>query len=325
MPTPDDPALSCSLPPMQPFYDLATFTRAAEEFGYESVFLSHIAARDSLTTAAGLAMITRRVRLGSGVAPLYHCSPASMAQRAATVDDISDGRFVLGLGVGHRTTMGGWHGQAIGDPVAEMREYVGIVRALLAGEEPQPGARWSTSFRFNGLVPRADLRIYQAALSPTMLRLAGEIADGVMLWACPPGYIREVVIPELALGRQRVGKSLEGFDVLAAIPSAITDDHDAAVDGVRAELHRYFGLPFYRKMFARAGYADDLVAYDAQSTLAGQKQAIGDGLIKHLAAVGSASDVRAVVQNYRDAGVTNPVISGVAGTDFLATLRGAAS
>ena len=107
--------------------------RRVKILGYDSVNCSHIAARDSFTTLAGLAHLAPSVTLATAVAPIYHRSPASMAQTAATIDDLSGGRFRLGLGTGHRATMTGWHGQDIGHPVAEMREYVALVRALLAG------------------------------------------------------------------------------------------------------------------------------------------------------------------------------------------------
>ena len=120
----------------------------ADQLGYDSINCSHIAARDSFTTLAGLAHLAPSVTLATAVAPIYHRSPASMAQTAATIDDLSGGRFRLGLGAGHRATMGGWHGQDIGNPVAEVREYVALVRALLAGGEPRPafaGTRASRS------------------------------------------------------------------------------------------------------------------------------------------------------------------------------------
>src|SRR6267154_6620578 len=219
-------SISCAIPALEPFDDAVGHAQLADELGYDSIMLSHIAARDSFTMAAALAMRTQRVAIGTSVAPLYHRSPASMAQTAATVDDISGGRFRLGLGVGHRVTMGGWHGQQIGKPAAEMREYIGIVRAILAGQAPPPGERWSSNFAFIGFAPRPDIPIYQAALSPAMLRLAGEISDGVILWATPPQYGRDVVIPEVTAGRARAGKSLEGFEILAAVPTSVTEDRD---------------------------------------------------------------------------------------------------
>ena len=319
------PTISCSVPPFEPFGAAVGHARLAEELGYDAIMFSHIASRDSFTLASALAVHTERIGLATAVAPLYHRSPASMAQTAATVDDISGGRFRLGLGVGHRITMGGWHGQQIGRPTAEMREYIGIVRAILAGKVPPPGDRWSSNFAFVGFVPRRDIPIYQAALSPAMLRLAGEISDGVILWATPSQYVRDVVVPEVAAGRARAGKSLHGFEILAAVPSSVSENRDAALAGIRSELHRYFGLPFYRTMFEAAGFAADLAAYDAAAPdVEAQKRAISEDFIDHLCAIGDGDGVRRAVQRYVDAGVTNPVLTAILGTDYDATLRAVA-
>jgi alkanesulfonate monooxygenase SsuD/methylene tetrahydromethanopterin reductase-like flavin-dependent oxidoreductase (luciferase family) len=120
--------ISAAIPPLEPFHAAVGHARLADELGYDSIMFSHIASRDSFAMAAALAVHTSRVALTTAVAPVYHRTPASMAQTAATVDDISGGRFRLGLGVGHRITMAGWHGQHIGRPVAEMREYIDIVK-----------------------------------------------------------------------------------------------------------------------------------------------------------------------------------------------------
>jgi len=319
------PPLSCQILPMEPFASAVEHARLADELGYESVLCSHIAARDSFTMLAALAMRTQRVRLGTAVAPIYHRSPASMAQTAATLDELSGGRFRLGLGTGHRATMGGWHGQDIGKPVPEMREYLAIVRAILAGEQPPEGQRWRSNFAFMGFTPRPGIPIYLAGLSPAMLRLAGELADGVLLWACPADYVRDVVVPEVTLGRRRAGKELTGFSIAAAVPSAVGGDRGAVLDGVRTELHRYFGLPFYRAMFEAAGYGKDLAGYDAAAPdREAQKRAISEEFIEDLCALGEKSDIQRGIERYRAAGSTNPVVTAVVGTDFTATLRAAA-
>jgi hypothetical protein len=206
-----------------------------------------------------------------------------------------------------------------------MREYVTLVRALLAGSEPPAGRRWNSSFSFNGFKPRADIPVYLAGLSPAMLRLAGEIADGVVLWACPASYVEDVVTREVAAGRARAGRGLDGFDICAAVPSAVVADAAAARQGIRAELHRYFGLPFYRAMFAHAGYEADLAAYDAAAGVTAQHAAISDAFIDDLCAIGTPEDVAAGVARYRAAGATNPMITNISGTDLRPALRAAAA
>ncbi len=296
--------------------------KLAESLGYESVYVTHIAGRESLTVLSAYALATSTIRVGTGVVPIYTRTPATMAQTAATIDELSGGRLTLGLGVSYRPVVEGWHGQSIDRPVAEMREYTAIVRAILRGEDPPPGKKWQTGFRLFGLDPRPSLPIYIAALSPAMLRLAGEIADGVLLWLCNPSYIRDVVIPELTAGRERAGLTLDGFDVVPAVPAAVTDSPDDAYRAMRKDLLPYFGLPFYRAMIERTGFGSDIAAYDAAAgDLDAMQSAISDGFLEELTAVGDASAVQQGLERYRAAGASSPCVGPIPKTDFEVTLR----
>ena len=299
--------------------------KLAESLGYHSAFVTHIAGRESLTVVTAYALATERIRVGTGVVPIYTRTPATMAQTAATIDELSNGRLTLGLGVSHRAVVEGWHGQAIDHPVSEMREYVSIVRAILRGDQPPAGEKWQTGFRLAGIEHRPSLPIFIAALSPAMLRLAGEIGDGVMLWLCNPSYIRDVVVPAVREGRERAGRTLEGFEIVAAVPGALTDDVAGAYGSIRGELLTYFSLPFYRTMLERSGYGEDIAAYDAAHGNAdAMRAAISDGFLNALTAVGDEPAVRAGFERYRDAGVTLPCLGPISRTDFAATLRAGA-
>jgi alkanesulfonate monooxygenase SsuD/methylene tetrahydromethanopterin reductase-like flavin-dependent oxidoreductase (luciferase family) len=315
-------ATGCFISTGRSFAEALERVKLAESLGYESVYVTHIAGRESLTVITAYALATSRIRVGTGVVPIYTRTPATMAQTAATIDELSDGRLTLGLGVSHRPVVEGWHGQKIERPVAEMREYASIVRAILRGEAPPPGEKWSTGFQLAGLDTRPRLPIYIAALSPAMLRLAGEIADGVLLWLCNPRYIRDVVIPEVSAGRERAGLTLEGFDVVPAVPTAMTDDRDGAYAAMRKDLLPYFGLPFYRAMIERTGFAADIAAYDAAAGEHEKMQsAVSLEFLDELTAVGDAGEVAAGLARYRDAGATSPCVGPIARTDFEATLR----
>jgi alkanesulfonate monooxygenase SsuD/methylene tetrahydromethanopterin reductase-like flavin-dependent oxidoreductase (luciferase family) len=298
--------------------------KLAEALGYEAVYVTHIAGRESLTVLTAYALATSSIRLGTGVVPIYTRTPATMAQTAATIDELSGGRLTLGLGVSHRPVVEAWHGQTIDRPVAEMREYVAIVRAILRGDDPPDGEKWRTSFRLLGLSPCPQLPIYIAALSPAMLRLAGEVADGVLLWLCNPSYIRDVVIPEVRAGRERAGLTLEGFDVVAAVPAALTDDRQEGYSAMRQDLIPYFGLPFYRAMIERTGFGADIAAYDAAAgDLEAMQRAISEEFLDELTAVGDEATVRAGLERYRDAGASSPSVGPIARSDVEATLRAA--
>jgi probable F420-dependent oxidoreductase len=297
----------------------------AEELGFESAWVTQLAGRDAFTVLTAYALRTERIRLGTGVMPIYTRTPATMAQTAATLDELSGGRLRLGLGVSHRPVVEGWHGQTIERPVSEMREYVAIVRAILACEDPPPGRKWRTGFRLLGLDPRPSVPIYLAALSPRMLRAAGEIADGTVLWLCTPDYIRDVVVPEVRAGREAAGKSPDGFDIVPAVPAAMVDDPAEAFAALRRDLLPYFSLPFYRAMIERSGFAADVERYDAAAgDVEAMQAAISDDFLRALTAVGDAEDVRAGVGRYLQAGATSPCVGPIPGTDFEATLRAAA-
>lgn len=296
--------------------------RLAESLGYDTVYVTHIAGHESLTLLTAYAMATERIRVGTGVVPIYTRTPATMAQTAATIDELSGGRLTLGLGVSHRIVVESWHGQKIERPVREMREYAQIVRAILRGEDPPAGEKWSTSFHLAGLDPRPQLPIYVAALSPAMLRLAGEIADGVLLWLCCPDYIREVVVPEVTAGRERAGKTLEGFQIVPAVPTALVEDTRESFAAMRRELVTYFGLPFYRAMLERSGFQADIAAFDAAGgDFAAMQAAISEEFLTQLTALGEEAAVHAGLQRYRAAGATAPALGPMPKTDFEATLR----
>lgn len=303
--------------------------RLAESLGYDSTFVTHIAGRDSLTVLAAYAAATERIKLGTGVLPIYSRTPAATAQTAATIDEISGGRMVIGLGVSHRITVEGWYGASIDHPVDEMREYVTSMRAMFRGEDPPGGGerKWPTNFRFRSYDVRPELPIYVAALSPNMLRLAGEVADGVLLWLCDPPYIRDVVIPEVTKGREVAGLTMEGFDIVPAVPVSVTPDRAATLNRVRGDLVTYLSLPFYRSMLERSGFEAEISSFDA-GMAAGDveraKSAMSEEMLSSLGGHGDGDEVRAAVQRYLDAGATSPGVSPVPGADFEATLEAAA-
>src|SRR2546423_5213030 len=299
----------------------------ADRLGFDSVYTTHVAARDSLTLLMAYASVSQRTRLGTGVVPIFSRTPVAMAQAAATINEFSGGRMVLGLGVSHQVTVENWYGAKIEKPVAQMREYVGIVRAILSGQDPPEGEFFNARFQFMGYEPRPDPPIYVAALSPNMLRLAGEVADGVMLWLCNPDYIRDVVVPAVRDGRERGGKPLDGFDIVAAVPVALTDDPDAARTAMRQELIPYASLPFYRSLLERSGFGEEIAAFDDGMQAGDLERAtagLSDRLLGALAGIGPAGDVRAAVERYREAGARSPCIGAITGTDFDAALEAVA-
>lgn len=155
--------------------------------------------------------------------------------------------------------------------------------------------------------------------------LAGEIADGAILWLCNPSYIRDVVVPEVRKGLERAGRAGDGFGIVAAVPAALADDTARAYEAMRSNLVPYFGLPFYRAMLERSGFGQDITAFDAAGgDFPQMRAAISDQFLGALTAVGDEATVRAGIARYADAGVSTPCISAIPATDFDATLSAVA-
>ena len=289
---------------LNPGRDLASgidLARRAESAGYDRVWVTHGSGRDSFLVLAAYGAATTRLGLGNGVVPIYPRHPVVMAQAALTLAELTSGRFTLGIGVSHRSSMETALGLSLREPLGVMREYVAVLRGALGKGSEFEGKHYRVNWSM--AVPERPPAppIYLAALSTRMLELAGEIADGAVLWLCPPAYVRDVAVPALTRGRARAGKTLDGFEVVAAVPLAVTDDVPGALTAFRAELARYFTLPFYRAMLEASGLKDDLVAFD-------RSREVSDRLTRALGGVGGAETASAYVRAYRDAGTTLPAI-----------------
>lgn len=288
----------------------------AEAWGYESLWVTHGGGRDSFLVLAAYARATRTIGLGTGVVPIYPRHPVALAQEALTLAELSGGRFRLGIGVSHRSMMTEALGLDMGSPLEAMREYATVLRSTLSGKVEHSGRRYRVSWQI--AMPRLPEPppIFVAGLSPKMLELAGEIADGVILWLCAPAYVREVVIPAIVRGRARIQKPLAGFEVVAAVPVAVTDNLEAATALFREELTRYMRLPFYRAMLAASGFSEDLAAFDREKgRYASSGLAIPNRLVAALAGIGDVHVVGEYVAAYRRAGVTLPAVRPIAFPD----------
>mgnify|MGYP000663427565 CR=1 FL=1 len=319
MPRPDAPA--CYLIPGRDLAAAVALARRAEALGYESLWVTHGAGRDAFLVLAAYGTATTRVGLGVGVLPVLPRHPVATAQAALTLSELTGGRFRLGLGVSHRAVMEGMLGLRLERPLELMREYVAVLRGALGAGARFEGRRfrvhWTAALPARPPAPP----IYLAALSPRMLELAGEIADGAVLWLTPPAYVRDVARPALARGCARAGRALDGFPVVAAVPLAVTPDAAAAREAFRDELARYLQLPFYRTMLAAAGLGDALARFDREGRAP-------DALLDALGAVGEPAAARALVEAYRAAGVTRPAVRPIGFPDapwYARTLEEAAA
>src|SRR5712691_12314759 len=187
----------------------------AEERGFRAAWFPEITFGDAFGPATGTALKTSSLLLGTGVVGIWSRSPVTMALQAATLNELSGGRLLLGVGLQARGYVEGWHGQRYERPVRAMREYVTILRRILAGEAVTfEGEIFSVqNFQLMMQPPERQARIYMAAIGPQMTRLAGELADGIIGYCYSAAFVRDSVLPNLKAGAERVGRSLDGFDV----------------------------------------------------------------------------------------------------------------
>jgi F420-dependent oxidoreductase-like protein len=308
-----------------------TVVQEAERLGYDSVWAAEAYGSDAATVLAWMAGATERINLGSAIFQIPGRSPAMTAMTAATLDQISSGRFLLGLGTSGPQVAEGWHGQRFGRQLQRTREYVAVVRKTLARERLEfsgetlelplpdgPGKALKLT-----IAPVQDrIPIFLAAIGPRNTALAAEIADGWLPFLFSPEHVGEVR-SLLQEGAERSGRSLDDFRIVPSVSMMISDDLAAARDLMRPVLALYIGgmgsreRNFYNAAVSRYGFADaakrvqDLYL-DGRRDEAGA--ALPGELIDMLTLAGPEGHVRDRVAAYREAGVDTLAVTPMAFT-----------
>jgi F420-dependent oxidoreductase-like protein len=311
--------------------ELLELAREAESLGYDSAWAAEAWGVDAITPLAWLGAQTTTLKLGTAIMQLPGRSPANAAMTAVTLDLLSGGRFLMGLGTSGPQVVEGWHGQEWGKPLGKTREYVQIVRSILRRERlehhgehydipVQGGTGLGKPLKLMARPLRADIPIYLAAIGPKAVEQTFEIADGWLpiFWS-----------PEKARTVFPVDRAREGFDVAATAPAIVTDD----VESARAMLKEYYsfyvggmgarGKNFYNDLFTRYGYEAE--AREIQDLFLDGKQReaaakVPDAFVDEVALVGSVEQIRDRLPAWRESGATTLLVS----TRDAATLRGVA-
>jgi F420-dependent oxidoreductase-like protein len=303
--------------------------RDAEAAGYHSVWAAEAYGSDTATVLAWLAGQTERIRLGSGIFQMPARSPAMTAMTAATLDHLSNGRMIIGLGSSGPQVAEGWHGQRFGRQLRRTREYVEVLRKALARERleykgeiyqlPLPDGQGKALKLMIGTV-QERIPIYIAAIGPKNTQLCGEIADGWLPFFFSPEHVDESrrLLQE---GADRSGRSLDGFDLAPSVNLCIDDDVDRARDAMRPFLALYVGgmgsreRNFYNQAVRRYGFED--AAREVQDLyLSGKKEeaaaALPAELIDTVCLVGPREAVRDRLRAFDEAGVGTMVVTPLA-------------
>jgi F420-dependent oxidoreductase-like protein len=311
--------------------DQLQVVQAAERLGYDSVWTAEAYGSDAATVLAWLAAGTSKIRLGSAIFQMPGRSPAMTAMTAATIDELSDGRMILGIGSSGPQVAEGWHGQRFARQLQRTREYVAVVRMALARQRVEYAGATIELPLPDGpgkplklmIAPKQErIPIYLAAIGPRNTALAGEIADGWIPTFFSPEYVAEFR-KLLQEGADRGGRSLDGFDIAPTVNAYISDDREAARNLVRPFLALYIGgmgsrqQNFYNNLVQRYGF--ESAAKEVQDLyLDGKKeeagQAIPDDLIDMVSLCGPRDFVRDRLTAFREAGVGTLMITPVAFT-----------
>ena len=289
--------------------DVVTRTKQAESRGVGTVWTTVGGpTADPVTAYAAAGAATERVTLGTAITPTYPRHPITLAAQAIALNDLAPGRIRLGIGPSHRPTIEGGYGIPMGKPLAHLREYLTILRALLwEGDVAFSGDYYRVTASLPSGVPAPKVPIPISALRPNAFRLAGELADGAIPWLAPVDYLVETALPALQEGADLAGRPRP--PLFAHVPVAVSTDRDAARDAFRAQFPVYGRLPFYAAMFEAAGFP---------VTPTG---AMTDGLVDALAVSGDAPEIRSRLRDVRARGIDELVISHVVVEDKAAELE----
>ena len=315
--------------------------REAERLGFHSVWTAEAYGSDAVTPLAWIGGQTTKIHLGSAIMQMAARTPAMTASTATSLDQLSGGRFLLGLGVSGPQVVEGWHGQPFGKPLTRTREYVEIVRAIWARERPleHQGEHYQIPYRGPGatglgkplrsILHGRQIPIYIAATRPKSVAQAAEIADGwLAVWYSPyrTGFYRDAL--ESGFRHAGGGRSLASFDVAPAVTVIQGDDVQACLDFVKPMLALYIGgmgargKNFYNELACRYGF--EAAAKKVQDLyLDGKKAeataAVPNELADEVSLVGPPARIRDRLAAWREAGVTT-LICGTRQVEAMRTL-----
>lgn len=284
-----------------PWTAFADVVREGEALGYRAVFLPEITGRDAVAALAALAGETRELLLGTGVLPMRSRTPMLAAMGAATVQERSGGRLILGLGPG---------GVRVG-ALEELRRTVLAVRSLLAGEELGPGPRLT-------LVPGSRVPIWVSALGPRACRLAGEVADGALLNWCTPERVAEARAA-IAEAAEAAGRDPAGITLGVYVRCWVGEDEELGLAALRRAAAEYASYPAYRRQFERMGLGAE-AERAAAALRAGRPEEAPEALARAVAAFAEGAGERLAA--YREAGAELVVAYPVAAGEPEASIRG---
>lgn len=301
--------------------DYATLASLAESRGYEVVWVPEGRGFDVVSQLTSIAGHTQNIGLATSILPVFSRTPMAISMAAAGLSSVSNGRFILGLGVGHQPSVEGRDGVAFEHPMARLRETIQIAKSLLSGESVTHQGRVFnlSNASLGAAAPAGKVPVYIAALKPNMLELAGELADGVLLNWTSSNYLRQA-IQQIRKGAAKAGRDPSEIVIGGYVRVAVGEDVDSARLVLQKEIAGYASNYFYRSFFEETGFSKEMDA--AQSAMSrGDAEAAANAITQDMqdqvAVGGSLVHCQREVESRRSLGLQMPVIAPFAVGDVM--------
>lgn len=301
--------------PLGPANEAVELAKSAVERGYEEVWMAEVNGGDSYALAGAVAQGLPGVPIGTAVVPAQTRTPMMHAMAAMTLSQMTQGNFVLGIGLSSPNIVRDWAGQPYARPLTTMREHVEVLRQMLGGQKTNYEGKTLKvkGFRLGGATV-GKVPIYLGALNPAMLRLTGALCDGVCLNMVPEHALAQV-LGEVRAGAEQAGKDPKSIEVVARLHVVLVDDPAMGRNLIRTVFGAYAATPGYNKCFEWIGYADEarrIREAFARGDRAGVAAGVSDRLCDAMAIVGDPDAVRTRVRAYAEAGIDVCVINPIA-------------
>ncbi len=286
----------------------------AEAEGYDDLWFADGGGIDALTTAAAVALNTSRCRIGTAIIPVYSRTPAVLAATTHVLHQLSQGRFILGLGSSSQTMMENWHGLEFAKPLTRVKETTQLIKMMLTGAKTDYEGETVQSRGYRQPPLEANTPpVYMAALRAKMLEAAAEFSDGVILNLFPKDALPKMM-QHIKIGAERAGKRLEDLEIVCRHQVVVTDDRDKARQLIRKSFAPYYATPVYNKFLAWCGYEEVAAAIRegwAAKDRAKTTGALDDQLVDAIGILGSMEECHARIREYAEMGITTHIISCV--------------
>lgn len=306
-----------------------TYAQQAEAAGFGRIWLPEIIFTDAMVPSTAAALATTNIELGFGVVGIWSRSPVTMALETATLHDVSSERLVIGLGTQARGYVNYWHDRTYERPLTAMREFITILRSILSREPTSfDGEIFRISeFQLMAMPPERPAPIHMAAIGPQMIQLAGEIADGLLGYAYSLEYLREIVVPNLAIGAERSGRSLDDFEIGVGLPAIVGGDE--SLEQIKGQVVMFAtaldSSPAYATSFEAAGFgaaAQEIRDRVGGGDIGGALDAVTPEMADAMTLVGSRDHVKGRLDEYFKAGATSVVLNPSAPGTFYPLYEG---